>query len=156
LSGDIQAQVYNIVNGIILQSVESVVESESFKKAFHKDLEVAVNNVVYSYPAMYPEERRKDNGGLTDINNIKIESSIINNVVNVKIDNNTTGAYAGSGRFVSDVVTTGVGYDWRLPDGTHSMSPRNFMEKVNESDGFKLKFIELLRIELNKYGISLT
>ena len=156
MSGDVQSQVRSIVNGIILKSVESVVESENFKKAFHKDLEVAVNNVVYSYPAMYPEERRKENGGLTDISNIKIESSIIGDIVNVKIDNNTTGAYAGSGRFVSDVVTTGVGYNWNLPNGTHSMSPRNFMEKVNESDDFKLKFIELLRIELNKYGIDLT
>jgi hypothetical protein len=30
------------------------------------------------------------------------------------------------------------------------------MEKVNESDDFKSRFIELLRIELNKYGIDLT
>lgn len=158
MAESINAQLTKIFNDIIKLAVKRVFESKEFKERFHKHMMIVIDDVVYSYDAMYPEYRRKEDGGLQDKRNLVIEfeteslNTISYTITNITEDKANYNYY----RPVGDVVETGKGYTWNIGSyGNHSMQPRPFMKVTAEQRLYVKDFIELLQSALAPYGISI-
>ncbi|MGM1044887.1 MAG: hypothetical protein ACQEXX_01935 [Bacillota bacterium] len=112
-----------------LKELEKIL-NKKISKALQQSVAPVVKNVmkekieeevydVYS-PTIY--ERQKDNGGLTDDENIK--TTLMNNTI-LAVEN----VRSDDGVNVAQVVETGQGYDYDFP---HNGVPRPFTEATRE------------------------
>lgn len=137
---DLQA-MYNRWVANCQQAVETTVPplmKEVMKEAI--EIEVYAKYIPIAY------ERRQDNGGLTDKENMDYEVELEGSKIKI-IMYNTTRREKGQPEFIDSVIVTGQGYQWNSSIKKAQM-PRDFYkvaQEIIDSEEFRIKIKRKLK-----------
>lgn len=130
------------------QSAISVVAPAEMKDAMDK----AITYTVYlAYTPTY-YERRYDDDGLGDINNMEHDINIQGNRITITLKNITKGSDDDRHGYIGDIIASGNGYTWTRSEIYKSQQERDFYEETANilRQG---KIMNSIKKELRKRGI---
>lgn len=118
-------------------AIESVndVAPPVMKKTMQKAIEIEVYSTYE--PSLYTD-RRYDDGGLKDIDNMKHELIIEDKKIKIVLKNYTKGDNRGiypntqPNIYIDTIVVTGKGYNWKNSDIARFTMERDFYKKTEE------------------------
>lgn len=151
------------LNSYINKQLEKVLKNDVSPVIKEKESEMVEQEVYAKYKPNNGEpwryERRKEHGGLADINNMKEYINVKNNKVNLEIVNETTG---DEGYLIADLVEggdkkNGKEYKYknnRSGDAQDYLNPRPFQEKTVEALNSSSEIKQAVRRGLNNLGIK--
>jgi trans-2-enoyl-CoA reductase len=141
----LQKQVQDVVETDVVETIKDM-EIEHIKQ----DVYDAYNPVVY--------DRRKENEGLIDRNNIKGTIQNENNTISVDVTNDTIenpDYPPTTGEYIDSIIESGEGYIWKNSEIYKNQPfPRPFTENTYEDLKNNKQHIQALKKGLNQYNIK--
>lgn len=123
------------------------VVKEKVPPTMKQTLKKAIKMEVYAKyrPSQY--ERRKENGGLLDEENMDYEIKVEGNRIKLIMYSTVRREY-GSPEYIDSVIVTGKGYQWERSRIYQSQMPRDFYkvaQEIIESEELRIKLKRVLQ-----------
>ncbi len=145
---------FNSIIGRIDTAIDIALQDEvanTMKDLVSQSVETNVYN-AYNSNAIQPYVRRGNNGGLADTSNY---ITYVGAGHTLFLENATTGneEYAPYDNFrITDIIETGIGYNWETSVIYHTQQPRPFMDEAIQSQHAQIELSQALGIGLAKQG----